>query len=101
LCHHLAKLRLHAVPHAPQVDVDDVIKLIILRFGHRRAIAVYAGIVESRVKPAIGFDRLFDHRLHLTPIRHVAADGKDLMARGAQPISGSFEQRCVTICNDH
>jgi putative heme degradation protein len=98
---HLANLCLHAVPHAPQVDVDDVIKLIILRFGHRGAVAVYTGIVESRVEPAKGFDHLLDHRFHLAPIRHVAVNGKDLMARGAQTISSNFEQRCVAICNNH
>ena len=50
---------------------------------------------------AEGSDRLLDHRLDLTSVSHVAGDGKGLVARRAQPISGRLDQRRVPICDYH
>jgi hypothetical protein len=77
LRHHLEKFCLHAVPNAPQGDIGYVVKLIIIHFLHRRSLAVYSGIIEGRLEPAKGSDRLLDHRLDLAPVCHIAGDRQE------------------------
>jgi hypothetical protein len=98
--HHLAELGLHAVPHASQVDVDDIVERIVLRFAQRRTVAVYAGIVEGRIEPAIGSDRLLDHRFHLAAVRDVAGDADGVVTRGAETFGRVAGRYLVTIRND-
>src|SRR4029077_10945401 len=48
LSHHLTKLALHAVPRSTEIDVDEVVKDLIVSLRHGRCVAIDTGVVEKQ-----------------------------------------------------
>jgi len=97
----MTQFGLHSVPCAAEVYVDDAVKFLVGRFEHRCAVAVYASVVEGRIKATIGSDRPVDHRAYPAPVRHIAGDIEDIVACRSKSIRSLFEQGRVVIREDH
>jgi hypothetical protein len=76
---HLAQLKLHATPHAAEIDGHDAIKVFSGSISGFRNNVLNTGIVVSCIKaPELG-DRLLDHRFYLSIIRYVATDSESFV----------------------
>src|SRR5262245_26221559 len=81
---HLAQLKLHATPHAAEVDGHHTVKVFPGSISSFRNNILNAGIVVSCIKSPEGSDSLFDHCLHLSVISHIALDRQSFVALGSQ-----------------
>src|SRR5215831_10260405 len=81
---HLAQLKLHATPHATEVDGHHTVKVFPGSISGFRNNILNAGIVVSCIKPPEGSDSLFNHCLHLSVISYIALDSQCFVALASQ-----------------
>jgi hypothetical protein len=73
---HQGDLVSHAKEHAPEVDADDPVPLLLLEIGCRRERLFDARIVEGEVEAPESPDRLLQGGPYIVILRHIAPDGE-------------------------
>src|SRR5215471_4009540 len=97
----MTKLRLHAVPHAAQVDVDEAVKFVIARVRQRRGIVANTGIVKRGIQATVRGDGLLDHRRHLGFVGDITTQADCVVSRCAYLLDTSAEHVFATVSKDH
>src|SRR6185503_14909230 len=79
---HRRNLVLERQPNAFDVDVHNLVVTFFALIGKRRLHLLNAGVVEGKIEPAEGRQRLIDHRFDITRFRDVGFDEERITAEG-------------------
>ena len=89
---HGGDLVFHAVKHAREVDVDDLIPAVQRVVGRGRLRATNAGVVARHIQTAIVGHRAVDQRLAIRRLAHIGRD-KNGICPGGTHQGGGFLAR--------
>ena len=95
---HLSRSLLGADDHAPRVDADDLVEVLLIDL-HEVARSIHPGVVEDHVELAESLDGRLDHGPHLRAVGDVDADRRGGAAVRHDPVRDD-PRRCRAEVGD-